>query len=528
MRRLLTLAALATAFAASGAAAAATFTFTGQGWGHGVGMAQYGARGFAEHGWTHAQILAHYYPGTELGLTGKARIRVLLASGKQSLDIGSQAPFRVTDANGTVDVPAGTYTIDSRLVMTGNGGPRQLASPVRFLPGKSPLRLVRAYGGALVVSVSDSGLMAVNDLGLEKYVKGVIAGEMPAEWHPEALAVQAIAARTYALASRRTDGAFDVYSDTRSQVYGGIVAEDPRTNAAVAATKRIVVRYEGKIAWTFFSASSGGRTAAIEDAWAGSEPVPYLVSVEDPYDAEVSPFHRWGPVTFTEAELRAKLGSKLPDALTGLTVELNASGRVASVIATGTGGTTEVSGSAMRTALGLRSTWFAIETQGALTASARRVVYGQRVKLRGQLAGAGSAVLEAKPAGGAWAALRTVAAAAGGRVALTVKPAVTTAYRLRLPSGKGAPVTVYVEPRVSLTAARRAFEGSIEPGLTGASVTIQRRDGEAWRGVASAEVRADGRFSVKLRPAPGTYRARVGATAGLAAGASPALTVNAT
>ncbi len=525
MRRLLILAALAVALAVPGTATAVAFVFTGQGWGHGVGMAQYGARGFAEHGWTHQQILAHYYPGTELGRTGKARIRVLLASGRQSLEIASEAPFRVTDASGTVELPAGTYTIDPGLALTVDGQPRRLASPARFAPGKKPLRLGRPYGGAIVVTGSGGGLMAVNDVALEKYVKGVIAGEMPAEWHAEALAVQAIAARTYALASRKQGGQFDVYADTRSQVYGGIGAEHPRTNAAVAATKRMVVRYEGKIAWTFFSASSGGRTAAIEDVWAGSEPIPYLVSVEDPFDAEVSPFHRWGPVSFTEAELRAKLGSKLPQGLTGLTVELNASGRAASVIATGAGGTTEIPGSTMRTALGLRSTWFTIETQGALTASAKRVVYGQAVRLQAVLGGAGSATVEAKPTGGSWQSLRTIAATESGLAAVKVKPAVTTAYRLRLPSGRGAPVTVKVQPLITLTAGRRAFKGSVEPALAGAHVAIQRRENGRWHELATGEIGDGGHFSVRVRPRSGVYRARVDATPGLAAGASRPLTV---
>ncbi|MCC6224680.1 MAG: SpoIID/LytB domain-containing protein [Thermoleophilia bacterium] len=526
MRRLLILAAvLAAAVAVPGPAAGTTFVFTGQGWGHGVGLAQYGALGFAEHGWTHEQILAHYYPGTELARTGKARIRVLLASGRQSLELGSEAPFRVTDANGTLELPAGTYTIGAGLTLATGGQARQLVSPVRFSPGPRPLRLGRPYGGAIVVTVADGGLMAVNDVGLEKYVRGVIAREMPAEWHAEALAAQAIAARTYALASREQDGAFDVYADTRSQVYGGIEAEHPRTNAAVAATRRTVVRYQGKIAWTFFSASSGGRTAAIEDAWAGSEPVPYLVAVEDPYDAETSPFHTWGPVGFTESELRAKLGSKLPDGLTGLAVELNASGRVASVIATGAGGTTEIPGSTMRTALGLRSTWFAIEAQGALSASAQRVVFGQKVKLTANLGNTARAVVEARPAGEAWSALRDVDATAHGRIAVTVKPAVTTVYRLRLASGRGEPVTVRVEPRVTLSAGRRAFTGSVEPAVGGAIVTIQERGADAWRDVAAGEVGTDGRFAVRVRPGPGTYRARVAATAGLAAGTSAAETV---
>ena len=63
------------------ASADATFTFTGHGYGHGVGMGQYGAQGYALQGWTHEQILAHYYQGTTLGPTTFTQVRVLLQDG---------------------------------------------------------------------------------------------------------------------------------------------------------------------------------------------------------------------------------------------------------------------------------------------------------------------------------------------------------------------------------------------------------------------------------------------------------------
>jgi SpoIID/LytB domain protein len=128
--------------------------------------------------------------------------------------------------------------------------------------------------------------------------------------------VQAVAARSYALASRKTGGSFDVFADTRSQVYGGILSEDPRTTEAVNATKGQIVLFDGKVAWTFFSSSSGGKTASIQDVWPDSDPLPYLVSVDDPYDT-ISPYHDWGPVAFTAAELKAKLGARFPAGVTG-------------------------------------------------------------------------------------------------------------------------------------------------------------------------------------------------------------------
>jgi stage II sporulation protein D len=337
-----------------------TFAVSGFGWGHGVGMSQCGAYGFAKKGRGYREILAHYYRGTEIGTVSGPRIRVLLASGRSSVEIASDAPFRVQDRSGTRELPAGRHRLGEGLRLTAGDTDVQLAGTVTFLPGKSPLVLDRPYRGRLVVSLASGGLQVVNDLGIEKYIRGVIAGEMPADWHPEALKVQAVAARTYALASRRPAQEFDVFADTRSQVYGGVNAEEKTTNAAASATKGQVVEYKGKIAWTFFSASSGGRTAAIADVWDDAEPQPYLVSVDDPFD-DVCPYHRWGPIDFTVSELRSALGDKIPAGLQSLTVKRNDSGRVDVVVAKGAGRTTQISGSEMRSALGLRSTWFRIE-----------------------------------------------------------------------------------------------------------------------------------------------------------------------
>src|SRR5687768_5397535 len=65
----------------------------GRGWGHGVGLSQWGAYGFAQHGSTYGQILAHYYRGTELGKAGPTPVRVLLLEGAAKLEISSAAPF---------------------------------------------------------------------------------------------------------------------------------------------------------------------------------------------------------------------------------------------------------------------------------------------------------------------------------------------------------------------------------------------------------------------------------------------------
>ena len=153
------------------------------------------------------------------------------------------------------------------------------------------------------------GYRVVNVVGLDAYLFGVVPSEVPSDWPVEALKAQAVAARSYALATRKPGGAFDAYADTRSQVYGGLDAEKPATTAAVQETSTQVVLYGGKAATTYFFSTSGGRTASIEDVWPGSVPVPYLVSVPDPYD-KASPYHSWGPVPITAAKLKSALALK--------------------------------------------------------------------------------------------------------------------------------------------------------------------------------------------------------------------------
>ena len=87
------------------------FLISGHGWGHGVGMSQYGAYGYAQRGWTYDKILAHYYPGTELGSATVSKVRVLLAN-TVSVTISSLAEVKVKDAAGTsTTLGPGSWTL---------------------------------------------------------------------------------------------------------------------------------------------------------------------------------------------------------------------------------------------------------------------------------------------------------------------------------------------------------------------------------------------------------------------------------
>ena len=502
---------------------AATFVVTGHGWGHGVGLSQWGAYGYAQKGFDYEKIVLHYFPGTELGAAPVSRVRVLLTSGVKTLTVNSTVDFKVRDGSGVVHtLSAGAYPLTAALKLRVDGQPKATAlpGPLLFQPGSAALALKHRYRGSIQVDVDAGKLRAINMVGLEQYLYGVVPSEMPYTWHPEALKAQAVAARSYALATRRT-GAFDLYPDTRSQVYLGIEHEKPSTNAAVNATAGQVVLYDGEVAKTYFFSTSGGRTASAEDVW--GEPVPYLVSVPDPYDS-ISPHHDWGPFVFTGTKLAKML--KMKGQVVDLQPELNSSGRIKVLNVIGTKGTLAVPGAVLRTKMGLRSTWFSVGVL-SLAGPTQTVVFGGRAKLIGVARGLTQAVLQQRQAG-TWTDVSSVKADKDGAVSVLVKPSVTTQYRLASGKVLAASVRVPVAPLTRFYPVRTQTQlrGYVRPGsLAGTTVLIQKQQGAAWPTVAQTTVAANGDFVAALQLTTGIYRARVNSGHGFVVGFSPVVQV---
>ncbi|MDR0843113.1 MAG: SpoIID/LytB domain-containing protein [Acidobacteriota bacterium] len=156
----------------------------------------------------------------------------------------------------------------------------------RVLPGNAAsfLRVGgKTYRGSFDIFLGKSDrITLVNQLPVEDYLLGVVPAEMSPSHFPEfdALAAQAIAARTYALKNMgrfRSDG-FDLTDDTRTQVYGGVGMEKPMTSEIVRKTSGIAVYYDGKPIDAMFMSTCGGRTEDVALVY-GSQPVPYLKSV---------------------------------------------------------------------------------------------------------------------------------------------------------------------------------------------------------------------------------------------------------
>ncbi|HJW21987.1 MAG TPA: SpoIID/LytB domain-containing protein [Candidatus Limnocylindrales bacterium] len=361
-----------------------TIQFFGRGWGHGVGLSQYGAYGRASAGQSAATILAHYYTGTTLGTVANANVRVLVLSGFSGT---TSNPLRIYGRLGswTIDGVSATFPVDAQLKVTRdlttttgwriavtaangttlyNAGAPSSSFYVR--PGSGAVLQLYSkpsyydhYRGTLrVIATSSATLNVVNTVPLETYLRGAVPAEMPASWPGEALKSQAIAARTYAAYRLHpTSGTWDVYDDTRSQVYRGYLAEKSSTNSAIGATAGKVVRTStGYLADTLYHSSDGGWTENSENVFVSptgavtSGKVSYLRGVSDrapdgsSYD-KASPYAAWHTASYTLAQIQAVFaGDSRTNVGTLIGLDLRnrgVSGRLISVTLYGANGTTK-------------------------------------------------------------------------------------------------------------------------------------------------------------------------------------------
>ncbi len=172
----------------------------------------------------------------------------------------------------------------------------------------------KRYRGELLISANDSGLLVVNRVALESYLRGVVPleiGNRKPEEHA-AVEAQAVAARSYSYLHFIPTRAYDMMSTVQDQVYGGVDAEKPVSDAAVVATDGMVVMYAGKVINTPYSSTCGGSTAAVHEVWYKEPDQPYLRPVSDripgtdSFYCDPSPRFRWTS-SFTNESLRSVL-----------------------------------------------------------------------------------------------------------------------------------------------------------------------------------------------------------------------------
>jgi stage II sporulation protein D len=201
----------------------------------------------------------------------------------------------------------------------------------------------KSYRGELVITATDSGLLVVNRLPMDDYLRGVVPLEIGNRTSAEMAAVQAqaVAARTYAYKHLNEARPFDMYATVQDQVYGGVDAEKPLPDTAIEATRDVVVLYNGQPITTPYHSTCGGSTAGVSEVWYDQPDQPYLRPVSDKipgtnsYYCDASPRFSWTQ-TYDAAGLRAVMEKYLatytnaPKANLGRVTDVREQGRTAS------------------------------------------------------------------------------------------------------------------------------------------------------------------------------------------------------
>ena len=257
------------------------------------------------------------FVGGKLSREEAEELRARLEAAGFDATIEGQQPATVTQreaspqSNSPVRLTA-RPALPSREVVASSASGQMFSSsaPVSFATDdekNAPVRFNdRPYRGRIEVFTNLRGsLTVVNELGLEDYVRGVVANELSPGGYPaiEAQKAQAIAARTYALKNRGQfmSQGFDILPTTRSQVYRGLTSENPLSTRAVDETRGVIATYQGEPINALYTSTCGGRTEDSEKIF--NDAVPYLRARE--CAAESATFDRFVIKTSREpAELR--------------------------------------------------------------------------------------------------------------------------------------------------------------------------------------------------------------------------------
>ena len=250
-------------------------------------------------------------------------VRIALATADASPEIGATGSWRLHDggSNGTVMRATAdeTWLLQRaggvlRAVRDGGGSTLPPADVLIARPAEPDAFLVfagRRYRGEIAFVATDSGVLVINRLPLEQYLRGVVPLEIGNRTFEEreAVAAQAVAARSYTYIRLASSASrpYDLGATVLDQVYGGADAEKPVADAAIAETRGLVLRYQGRIVNTPYHSTCGGTTAEAPEVWR-SAGEPYLRRVSDRipgtdrYYCDVSPRFRWTR-TYSAAEL---------------------------------------------------------------------------------------------------------------------------------------------------------------------------------------------------------------------------------
>ena len=255
-------------------------------------------------------------------------VRIALATKAATAKIGGAGAWRLYNRSREHLVmrgaPGETVTVEMsgrsmRALRAGGSASDRHTGPflVRPLEPSSMLTFGgKKYRGELTLIPTDSGMLVVNRLPMEEYLRGVVPLEIGNRKDEERAAVeaQAVAARSYSYSHIAGPArAFDMYATVQDQVYGGADAEKPLTDASIRATRGMVLKYAGRVLGnTPYHSTCGGSTAATSEVWHREADRPFLRSVSDRipgtdrFYCDPSPRFRWTR-SFTDRELETVL-----------------------------------------------------------------------------------------------------------------------------------------------------------------------------------------------------------------------------
>ena len=219
------------------------------------------------------------------------------------------------------------------------------------------------YRGKLSLKITEKGAVAVNEVPIEDYLRGVVGREIGASSPQESLKAQTVIARTYAYANKGrhgSDGA-DVCNTTHCQVYFGVNAESPSVDKAIKDTRGYILSYNSKPISALYHATCGGMTSNNEEVWGGIAQ-PFLRRVPCNF-CEKGTKYRWNK-ELTISEIRTALskeGIKL-DEVYGVSIEApSMMDRVSYIVFQTKNGEQKVKGTTIRRIFNLPSTTFILD-----------------------------------------------------------------------------------------------------------------------------------------------------------------------
>ncbi len=220
-------------------------------------------------------------------------VRIALAASVTGGRVGASGSWRGYEndggrliARGSSDEAWSVTSSGSRVRVTRGSSSENRTSPIVVRPTEGRSFVTwngKRYRGELVITATDSGLIVVNRLALESYLRGVVPleiGNRKPEEHA-AVEAQAVAARSYSYLHLAPARLYDMMATVQDQVYGGVDAEKPVSDDAVGATEGMVLMYAGRVINTPYHSTCGGSTAAVHEVWYSQPDEPYLTQVSD-------------------------------------------------------------------------------------------------------------------------------------------------------------------------------------------------------------------------------------------------------